>query len=215
MATDYSPLQMTVQDAVVSPEPGCFYRSGRTVPGDQLPLKWKGPTKFWLTPHSSSTPGESPAGSTHPGLSLSPLIRYRNLEDPHFSHPCESMPFLWVSTGFRGCRITWKFQWILSHSKTWEALIQKDQKDFWDPRLGTEILLQANAGCRDIWDQSYNFRNQWKKNKLNAVSRKKEWQKLEWKWSRMERQQIKLRKVVEWINKIEKPIARWTGKSDA
>lgn len=43
------------------------------------------------------------------------------------------------------------------------------------------------------------------------VSRKKEITKVraEMKW-RMERQKIKLMKVVERINKIDKPIARWT-----
>lgn len=43
------------------------------------------------------------------------------------------------------------------------------------------------------------------------VSRKKEMTKIRAEMKRrMEKQQIKLRKVVEWINKIDKPVARWT-----
>ena len=131
-------------------EPGYFYRSGRTVPWwPAAPKNGRVLTKFCWAPHSSSTPGESPAGFTGPGLSLSPLTRYRNLKT-HISaipvNPCLSLSFHRIQRMQDNLKIPGGY-WATPRP---EALIQKDQKDFWDPRLGTEILLQATAGQRHL-----------------------------------------------------------------
>ena len=150
-------------------------------------------------PYCSSTPGESPAGFFGPGLSLSPLICYRNLKThvPAIPvNPCLSLSLHGIRRMQDNLRIPGGY-WATPRP---EALIQKGQKDFWDPRLGTKTVLQATAGQSHL-RSILQFQEPVKEQTKLKVRRKKEITKIraEMKW-RVEKQQINLMKVVEWIN---------------
>lgn len=54
-----------------------------------------------------------------------------------------SLPSLWVCLGSGGHRTAWKFQVDAWTSPRTEALLQKEQKDFLDPRLSTNSHLSS------------------------------------------------------------------------
>ena len=99
-------------------------------------------TKFCWAPLQQLKSRESPAGFICLGLNLSPLIYYRNLKT-HFLAIPVSLPSLWVCLGSGGHRTAWKFQEDEWTSPRTEALLQKEQKDFLDPRLSTHSHLSS------------------------------------------------------------------------